>query len=199
MKKKVLSFALAAVLSAGLLTACGSDASTTAAQTDAAAPESTAAAVTEEAGSESTAAQEAESTAETTVESKGKVTVAATSVPHAEILEAAKPLMAAKGLSLIHICMQDVLGVGCSMVIAGFPGNGRTTVDGIHYVYGTRLEDSQFRTDPIHPMDCSFLPDIMHRQTDRPIGQDVYKRQFLPFTRKMTVPNISAVRRPCLW
>ena len=50
-------------------------------------------------------------------------------------------------------------------------GNGRTTVDGIHYVYGTRLEDSQFRTDPIHPMDCSFLPDIMHRQTDRPIGQ----------------------------
>lgn len=57
MKKKVLSFALAAVLSAGLLTACGSDASTTAAQTDAAAPESTAAAVTEEAGSESTAAR----------------------------------------------------------------------------------------------------------------------------------------------
>ena len=101
MKKKVLSFALAAVLSAGLLTACGSDASTTAAQTDAAAPESTAAAVTEEAGSESTAAQEAESTAETTVESKGKVTVAATSVPHAEILEAAKPLMAAKGWELV--------------------------------------------------------------------------------------------------
>ena len=101
MKKKVLSFALAAVLSAGLLTACGSDASTTAAQTDAAAPESTAAAVTEEAGSESTAAQEAESTAETAVESKGKVTVAATSVPHAEILEAAKPLMAAQGWELV--------------------------------------------------------------------------------------------------
>ena len=101
MKKKVLSFALAAVLSAGLLTACGSDASTTAAQTDAAAPESTAAAVTEEAGSESTAGQEAESTAETAVESKGKVTVAATSVPHAEILEAAKPLMAAKGWELV--------------------------------------------------------------------------------------------------
>lgn len=67
--------------------------------------------------------------------------------------------------------MQDVLGVSCSMVIAGFPGNGRTTVDGIHYVYGTRLEDSQFRTDPIHPMDISFLPDIMSRQTDRKISQ----------------------------
>ena len=67
--------------------------------------------------------------------------------------------------------MQDVLGVSCSMVIAGFPGNGRTTVDGVHYVYGTRLEDSQFRTDPIHPMDISFLPDIMSRQTDRKISQ----------------------------
>lgn len=67
--------------------------------------------------------------------------------------------------------MQDVLGVSCSMVIAGFPGNGRTTVDGVHYVYGTRLEDSQFRTDPIHPMDISFLPDIMSRQTDRKINQ----------------------------
>lgn len=57
--------------------------------------------MTEEAGSESTAGQEAESTAETAVESKGKVTVAATSVPHAEILEAAKPLMAAKGWELV--------------------------------------------------------------------------------------------------
>ena len=35
------------------------------------------------------------------MESKGKVTVAATSVPHAEILEAAKPLMAAKGWELV--------------------------------------------------------------------------------------------------
>lgn len=71
--------------------------------------------------------------------------------------------------------MQDALGISCSMVIAGFPGNGRTTVDGIHYVYGTKLEDSQFRTDPIHPMDTSFLPAIMHRQTKRKIGQITWK------------------------
>lgn len=71
--------------------------------------------------------------------------------------------------------MQDALGVSCSMVIAGFPGNGRTTVDGIHYVYGTRLEDSQFRTDPIHPMDTSYLPAVMHRQTERKIGQITWK------------------------
>lgn len=66
--------------------------------------------------------------------------------------------------------MQDVLGVTSSMVILGFPKNGRTTVDGVHYVYGTKLEDSQFRNDPIHPMDISYLPDILHKQSDRSVG-----------------------------
>lgn len=66
--------------------------------------------------------------------------------------------------------MQDALGVTSSMVILGFPKNGRTTVDGVHYVYGKRLEDSQFRSDPIHPMDLSYLPDILARQSDRSVG-----------------------------
>lgn len=66
--------------------------------------------------------------------------------------------------------MQDVLGVSCSMVIAGFPDNGRTTVDGIHYVYGKRLEESQFRHDPIHPMNTSSLKEIMEKQTSRRIA-----------------------------
>lgn len=65
--------------------------------------------------------------------------------------------------------MQDTLGIECSMVIAGFPKNGRTTVDGIHYVYGTRLEESQFKNDPIHPMNTSSLKEIMQRQTSRKI------------------------------
>lgn len=63
--------------------------------------------------------------------------------------------------------MQDVLQENCSMVILGFPQNGRTTVDGIHYVYGKKLEDSQFRNDPIHPMTTSSLEELIHRQSDR--------------------------------
>lgn len=66
--------------------------------------------------------------------------------------------------------MQDVLGVSSSMVILGFPRNGRTTVNGVHYVYGTKLEDSQFRKDPIHPMELSYLPDILAKQSDRSVG-----------------------------
>ena len=71
--------------------------------------------------------------------------------------------------------MQDVLGVSCSMVILGFPANGRTTVDGIHYVYGERLENSQFRHDPIHPMTTSSLEDIIHKQSKRRVGHITWK------------------------
>lgn len=100
MKKKVLSIALAAVLTAGLLTACGSADTGAAAQTEGAA-ESVAQASEPAAESQSASEESASApAAETEVESKGTVTVAATSVPHAEILEAAKPLMAAKGWEL---------------------------------------------------------------------------------------------------
>lgn len=66
--------------------------------------------------------------------------------------------------------MQDVLGVTCSMVIAAFPGNGRTTLEGLHYVYGELLENSQFKEDPIHPMNTSSLKEIMQQQTKRKIA-----------------------------
>lgn len=100
MKKKVLSIALAAVLTAGLFTACGSADTGAAAQTEGAAE--SAAQASEPAAESQSASEESASApaAETEVESKGTVTVAATSVPHAEILEAAKPLMAAKGWEL---------------------------------------------------------------------------------------------------
>ena len=89
MKRKVLALACTLALSAGLLAGCGSSTDT------AAEAESTVAAVesTEAAEAESTEAESTETAAE--VESKGTITVAATPVPHAEILEAAKDLMAA--------------------------------------------------------------------------------------------------------
>ena len=83
MKRKVLALACTLALSAGLLAGCGSSTDT------AAEAESTVAAV------ESTEAAEAEST-----EAESTETVAATPVPHAEILEAAKDLMAAEGWDL---------------------------------------------------------------------------------------------------
>ncbi len=93
MKSKTVSLILAAVLTAGLLAGCGSSKTSAPAQSDEAAPEQTA----EEAEAP---AESADAGEEEAVERKGKITVAATSVPHAEILEQAKPLLAAQGWEL---------------------------------------------------------------------------------------------------
>ncbi len=66
--------------------------------------------------------------------------------------------------------MLDALGLEFAVVVLGFPKNGRTTVDGIHYVHGKKLEDSEFRRDPIHPMMRSDLVGILQSQTKRKVA-----------------------------
>jgi uncharacterized protein YgbK (DUF1537 family) len=63
--------------------------------------------------------------------------------------------------------MLDALGREFAVVVLGFPKNGRTTVDGIHTVHGKKLEESEFRNDPIHPMTRSSLVEILQSQTKR--------------------------------
>lgn len=96
MKKKVLAVLLTGVLAAGVLTGCGGAAEDTATETPAAE------APAEEAASEEEAApaEEEASAEETAVEEKGTITVAASPTPHAEILEAAKPILAEQGWNL---------------------------------------------------------------------------------------------------
>lgn len=66
--------------------------------------------------------------------------------------------------------MLDALGEAFGVVVLGFPKNGRTTVDGVHYVNGVRLEDSPFQHDPVHPMTQSRLVDILSSQTRRRVA-----------------------------
>ena len=75
--------------------------------------------------------------------------------------------------------MLDALGEEFAVVVLGFPNNGRTTLHSLHYVYGTLLEDSQFRNDPVHPMRKSNLVEILQEQTKRKVGAihyEVYDR-----------------------
>lgn len=65
--------------------------------------------------------------------------------------------------------MLDALGESFMVVVLGFPKNGRTTVDGIHYVHGRKLEESEFRNDPVHPMRRSDLVGILQAQTRRKV------------------------------
>ncbi len=85
MKKKVLSSILLGALTLSIFTGCGSS--------DSAADTSTDAAETAE-------TSDAADSASTEVESKGTITVAASATPHAEILEAAKPILAEQGWDL---------------------------------------------------------------------------------------------------
>jgi uncharacterized protein YgbK (DUF1537 family) len=66
--------------------------------------------------------------------------------------------------------MLDALGLEFAVVALGFPKNGRQTIDGIHYVHGKRLEESEFRHDPVHPMTRSDLVGILGSQTRRTVG-----------------------------
>jgi D-methionine transport system substrate-binding protein len=94
MKKRILAAVLATVLAAGTLTACGSAGQTATAPEVSAETEST-----EETAAPAEETAEAEEPAAEVTE-KGTITVAATEVPHSEILEAAKPILAEQGWDL---------------------------------------------------------------------------------------------------
>lgn len=66
--------------------------------------------------------------------------------------------------------MLDELGRELAVVILGFPKNGRQTLQGMHYVHGVPLSESEFRNDPIHPMRTSNLVEILSGQTKRKVG-----------------------------
>ena len=107
MKKKVLTSVLAAVLAVGVLSACGASnadgGASAAATSEAAAAATSAEAGAAEATSAETGAAEAASAAEGASVDRSKLTkikVAASATPHAEILEAAKPLLEKEGYEL---------------------------------------------------------------------------------------------------
>lgn len=50
--------------------------------------------------------------------------------------------------------------------IPAFPKMNRTTKGGVHYIEGIPVENSIFGTDPFEPVTCSYIPDLIHLQTD---------------------------------
>lgn len=65
--------------------------------------------------------------------------------------------------------MLDALGEDFAIVVAGFPKNGRQTINGIHYVRGVPLAQSEFHNDPIHPLTESNLVTVLQSQTRRKV------------------------------
>lgn len=71
--------------------------------------------------------------------------------------------------------MLDALKEEFAIVVLGFPDNGRTTLNAVHYVHGIKLEESQFKNDPVHPMKQSNLVEILQAQTKRKVGAIFYE------------------------
>jgi uncharacterized protein YgbK (DUF1537 family) len=53
--------------------------------------------------------------------------------------------------------------------IPAFPKLGRSTSDGIHYFEGVPIHETVFGKDPFEPVQDSFVPDIIKRQSDIPV------------------------------
>ncbi|MDF2524379.1 MAG: hypothetical protein K0R31_2020 [Clostridiales bacterium] len=46
-----------------------------------------------------------------------------------------------------------------------FPKMKRITVDGVHYIDGVPVEESVFGKDPYEPVKCSYIPDLIKKQS----------------------------------
>jgi len=74
--------------------------------------------------------------------------------------------------------LMDVVNADCAIVAPAFPKYGRTTVDGVQYLHGRPLHDTEFGTDPTAPVknaDISLLVgNGSHRKSGRLTLQDVH-------------------------
>jgi len=147
MKKKLVSVILTAVLAAGVLSACGSSQEASPAETESSQGES--------------AGEEGEATA-----SKGTIKVAATSVPHAEILAAAKPILAEQGWDLQVTEFQDYVQPNEVVESGDFDANyfqHTPYLDSFNAEKGTHLVSvGEIHYEPlgIYPGTASGLEDI---------------------------------------
>lgn len=60
----------------------------------------------------------------------------------------------------------DASGEAALHFIPAFPKMNRTTREGVHYIEEIPVEQSIFGTDPFEPVTCSYIPDLIHLQTD---------------------------------
>nr|WP_243448368.1 four-carbon acid sugar kinase family protein [Candidatus Thiosymbion oneisti] len=65
----------------------------------------------------------------------------------------------------------DTLGLDAALVAPALPIQGRTTIGGIQRVYGTPLAQTQFASDPLTPVTCSSVAEVLAHQSRYGIGR----------------------------
>ena len=66
--------------------------------------------------------------------------------------------------------LMDSLEIQHTVMVPAFPSNQRITKDGLVYVKGVLLAETEFSNDPKTPVNESFIPKIISQQTDKRIG-----------------------------
>ncbi|WP_202079352.1 four-carbon acid sugar kinase family protein [Caldalkalibacillus salinus] len=55
-------------------------------------------------------------------------------------------------------------------IAPAFPSMGRTTTNGVHYVHGVQISNTEISRDPKHPVKESSIPNIIERETGQRVG-----------------------------
>ncbi len=66
--------------------------------------------------------------------------------------------------------LMESLGTAHTILVPAFPSNGRLTKNGMVYVNGKLLEETEASTDPLSPVRDSYIPRIISTQTDKTIA-----------------------------
>lgn len=66
--------------------------------------------------------------------------------------------------------LYDAVKPNLVMIAPGYPKNGRSILDSVHYLNGIPLGETEISKDPKTPVTQSYLPELIATQTARPIG-----------------------------
>ncbi|ALX47770.1 four-carbon acid sugar kinase family protein [Lentibacillus amyloliquefaciens] len=66
--------------------------------------------------------------------------------------------------------LYDVFKPEFVFIAPAFPPLGRTTKDGIHYVNGEKIAETEISNDPKHPVTESSIPKLLEKDMGQPVG-----------------------------
>jgi uncharacterized protein YgbK (DUF1537 family) len=78
-------------------------------------------------------------------------------------------------------------------VVPGYPKNGRTVVNGYHFLNGVPLHETEIANDPKTPVTVSHIPTLLKQQTNKSVGlidknllhkdEEVFQRELETFAK----------------
>ncbi|MFD1851446.1 four-carbon acid sugar kinase family protein [Oceanobacillus bengalensis] len=84
--------------------------------------------------------------------------------------------------------LREVFHPELVVIAPAFPSLGRTTRNGIHYVNGEEITETEFSRDPKHPVTTSYIPELIQNETGEVVGlitKSMLEEQLSTFREKI--------------